>query len=79
MQVGWEGFARRRRETFGSHICVGWDPMVIVAAPTLKNGNGTTCVLLGMGIGREVGMFCNSGTKWDSTKIEMRWAGTVVS
>ena len=29
MQVGWEGFARRKREFFGSHICVGWDPIVI--------------------------------------------------
>jgi len=79
MQVGWEGFARRRREIFGSHIV--WDgiPWSFVAAPTSKNGNGTTCVLRGMGMGREVGMLCNDGTTWESTKIEMGWDGTVVS
>ena len=79
MQVGWEGFARRKREIFGSHICVGWDPMVICCRSHFKNGNGTTCVLLGMGMGREVGMFCSEWTKWESTKIEMGWDGTVVS
>ena len=58
-----------------------WDgiPWSFVFAPTLKNENGTTCGLLGMGMGREVGMFCNDGTKWESTKIEMGWDGTVVS
>ena len=65
--------------------CLGpifvWDgiPWSFVAAPTLKNRNGTTCVLLGMRMGREVGMFCNDGTEWESTKIEMGWDGTVVS
>ena len=86
--MGWEGFARRRRENFGSHIV--WDgiPWSFVAAPTSKNGNGTTtskngngttCVLRGMGMGREVGMLCNDGTTWESTKIEMGWDGTVLS
>ena len=36
VQVGWEGFARRRREFFGSHICVGWDPMVICCRSHFK-------------------------------------------
>ena len=58
-----------------------WDGISwsFVAAPTLKNGNETACVLLGMGMGREVGLFRNDGGKWESTKTEMGWDGTVVS
>lgn len=49
MQVGWGGFRSPQAGNFGSHFVL----------PLQWDGNGTTCVPTGMGMGWEVGLLSN--------------------